>query len=175
MESINSKVQTLLTTLNASNRLKNHLKIVHKTAEDLLNEMENQWQNIQLDKEAILFGTATHDIGKTIIKEELYNKGKRHEQVGYDLLIKNGYSERLARFTKTHGNWQNEDAEVEDLIVSLADKIWKGKRVHGLEEKLCSKIAEQLDLDFWEILQNMDKILSKIALSADENLKQQRS
>lgn len=169
-----SKVGILLTNLNAPKCLKNHLQIVHKTAEKLLNEFQNNWQNLQLDKEAILFGAATHDIGKAVITEELYDKGKQHEQVGYELLLKNGYSERLARFAKTHGNWQNDEVEIEDLIVSLADKIWKSKRVDDLEERLCSKIAKQLQLDFWKIYQEFDVILSKIALSADKNLNNQQ-
>lgn len=168
------EIEEVLSNLNAPKRLKNHLKIVHETAEKLLNEFQNNWQNLQLDEEVILFGAATHDIGKAIVTEELYDKGKRHEQIGYGLLIENGYSKRLARFAKTYGNWQSEEVEIEDLIVSLADKIWKGKRIHKLEEKLISKVVEQLQIDFWEVYQTLDKILLEITLSADKNLHNQK-
>ncbi|MFJ7210305.1 hypothetical protein [Amycolatopsis sp. NPDC098790] len=48
---------------------------------------------------------------------------------GHALLRSHGVPERLARFAGTHGSWSAPDATAEDLLVSLADKVWKGKRV----------------------------------------------
>ncbi|NQY05627.1 MAG: hypothetical protein HRT68_05320 [Flavobacteriaceae bacterium] len=36
--------------------------------------MSHQWPQIKLNKELILFGAATHDIGKTSITSELYTR-----------------------------------------------------------------------------------------------------
>mgnify|MGYP002637651384 FL=1 len=107
---------------------------------------------------------------KTEIRTELYESGKKHEIVGKQILIKNGFSEEESRFAFTHGNWQEENLTLEDLLVSLADKIWKGKRVQELEEKVGLLISENIKLDYWIIYEKLDKIIEQISGGSDKRL-----
>lgn len=161
-------IPSLLQSYNAPQHLQSHLCIVYTTATILLQQLKSKWEHLDIDETAILFGAASHDIGKAIVTEELHQSGNQHEIVGYQLLIQNNIPHRLARFAQTHGNWQEESLEVEDLLVTLADKIWKGKRIPTLEEKICHKMAAILEIDFWEIFVQLDEILIEIVLGADE-------
>ena len=46
----------------------------------------------------MLFGAATHDIGKTMHVAELSAPGSEHEEAGRQLLLAHGISPELARF-----------------------------------------------------------------------------
>ncbi|MFK7906079.1 MAG: HD domain-containing protein [Chitinophagales bacterium] len=155
--------------------LQKHLLIVHSTAKILLQKLKKNWQTLIIDEEAILFGAASHDIGKAIEVSELYESGKKHEEVGYQLLVANEISHGLARFARTHGNWQAESLELEDLLVALADKIWKGKRVEKLEERVCRKLAAVIEVDYWTVFLQLDSILMEMTLVADDRLTWQES
>lgn len=163
-------VTELLEKHEAPSRLKRHLQIVHSVANDLLNGIKNEFPQLNLNEEDILFGAATHDIGKTVITEELYQKGNEHEAIGQQLLLDSGYPETKARFAKTHGNWQAENLGIEDLLVALSDKIWKGKRIDLLEEKVVAQISSKLNMNYWEVYPVLDKVLSQIANGTDERL-----
>ena len=52
----------------------------------------------------MLFGAATHDIGKTPHPAELSGPGSAHEEAGRELLLSLGGSPRLARFAATHAS-----------------------------------------------------------------------
>lgn len=159
---------------NASQLLIRHLTIVHNTACLLMEELLKNCPSLVFNKEEIAFGAATHDIGKTIETKELYEKGgKRHEAAGYELLLKSGLPENLARFAKTHGNWTGADIKIEDLIVAQSDKIWKGKRIDDLEEALAKAISEAAQVDYWEVYTQLDMILSGLALGADGRIRWQ--
>ncbi len=151
-------------------RLLRHLTIVHFVALKILNAFSQKWPSLEIDKEAVLFGAATHDIGKVIEIDEIYHKGKKHESAGEALLLENGIPPRLARFAFTHGNWLNEDLLLEDLLVCLADKIWKGKRVEELEEKVVKKVSDALNKDYWEVYQKLDMLLFHLATGVDARL-----
>lgn len=122
--------------------------------------------------EKIKFGAAIHDIGKSIHKNELSNPGNKHENDGYDLLIKMGITDEYAKYAKIHSKW-NENSEIEDLIVSLADKIWKGQRNQELEDLLVNKVSNLINKEHWEIFLIMDNIIQEIAEDADKRLKWQ--
>lgn len=169
------QVSELLTELDAPIRLKRHLQIVHSTAHELLELILNDWPEIHLNRELILFGAATHDIGKAKIKSELFAPGKRHETIGRELLIAHGFSQEQSRFALTHGNWEVENLTLEDLLVSLADKVWKGKRIDRLEEKVGQKISEKTESEFWEVYNSLDVIVSKVSNGADQRLNWQNA
>ncbi|WP_431962932.1 hypothetical protein [Actinacidiphila sp. bgisy160] len=80
------------------------------------------------------FGAATHDIGKALHVAELSAPGSAHERAGRAQLLAQGVTPRLARFAATHGSWTDAAVTMEDLLVSVADKVWKGKRVTELED-----------------------------------------
>lgn len=170
MQNLPIEVTDLLEKYQAPVILKRHLTLVYNTSIEICSQFAKEWANLSFDKQEILFGAATHDIGKVIETNELSQKGNNHEQAGYELLLKHGLPEKLARFAKTHGNWEDESLEMEDLMVALADKIWKGKRVEALEEKLTKEISIRTNTDYWEVYTKLDAIISKIALGADERL-----
>lgn len=172
MEIINlpSNIAGILENLNAPNRLRKHLQIVYSTANDLCDQLKQTWPALTFNEDLVLFGAATHDIGKTKITSELFESGKEHEEAGKRILESLGFSEQEARFAFTHGNWKVNDLTLEDLLVSLADKIWKGKRVIELEEKVGNEIANNLKMNYWDIYESLDHILSEMALDADKRL-----
>ena len=157
------QVETLCEELNAPARLIAHLILVHDVAIKLVKEFNKSWPNLTFDKEEVLFGAATHDIGKAVYKEELTGPGHRHESEGWKILKQHSFSSRQARFTQTHAKWQHDQSiTIEDLIVALADNCWKGKRNEELElliTKIISKATNQPD---WETFIGLDDILQLI-------------
>jgi hypothetical protein len=64
------------------------------------------------DRDAVLFGAATHDTGKAIHVAELAARA---------------------------------DVDVEDLLVSVADKVWKTQRISDLEQLVVDRLAAGAD------------------------------
>ncbi|MFG1955016.1 HD domain-containing protein [Micromonospora sp. NPDC048830] len=106
-----------------------HLRAVHDVAVRLTDAVADRFPQLGMDRSAVLFGAATHDIGKVLHPEELSGPGSAHEHAGHELLLRRGVDESLARFARTHASWHLAGVGVDDLLVSLADKVWKGKRV----------------------------------------------
>ena len=164
------RITKMLENLSAPHHLRQHLQIVYTTASELCFLLKQEWPAIEWDEELILFGAGTHDIGKAIIKNELFEKGKEHELVGEKILERFACSKRESRFARTHGNWQEDELQLEDLLVSLADKIWKGKRIEELEEKVGLALANNLNIPYWEIYEKLNHILEKLSMGADQRL-----
>jgi len=170
MVTLPKEILQILESQQAPERLKRHLELVHEVASVLIDKITLQWPTLQFDHVAVLFGAATHDIGKLQCINEIYEKGKEHEEVGYQLLKKLGYTENLARFARNHGDWSNPGRNLEELLVSIADVVWNGIRINELEEMVVQRIAERLKTGFWEIYPDLDSILSAIATGADKRL-----
>ncbi len=164
------RIAELLDKLDSPMQLNKHLQLVYSTANELLSKLKQEWSTIELEDELILQGAGIHDIGKTKVKKELFESGKEHEIIGKEILEELGFTKTEARFAVTHGNWQQNDLTLEDLLVSLADKIWKGKRVEDLEEKVGYALADRLKVDYWDIYEKLDKILEEVSLGADKRL-----
>ncbi len=111
----------LLVRLQAPPRLGAHLRAVHDVAWRLTGWLAGAYPKLEFDRPAVLFGAATHDIGKVVHPEELSGPGSRHESAGRRLLLDAGVDPALARFAGSHGTWDSPAAEVEDLLVSVAD------------------------------------------------------
>ncbi|WLW51584.1 HD domain-containing protein [Streptomyces sp. YU58] len=165
----------LLCDLNAPPRLAAHLRAVHDVAYRLVDWMEDRHPDVALDREAVLFGAATHDIGKAIHTEELSGPGTAHEEAGRALLLARGVSPELARFAGTHASWTRPGTGIEDLLVSLADKIWKHKRVPELEDLVVSRLAEGSGRTAWEEFLALDDVLTVLGEGADDRLAFQSS
>jgi hypothetical protein len=166
--------QDLCQQLNAPPRLVVHLQLVHEAAEKLIDGLKKAFPGITLDEPAILFGAATHDLGKTMHPEELEASGEKHQEKGPALLISKGVEPRLARFAVTHGRW-DDTMSVEDFVVALADEVWKGSRFPDLEALLVKRIAGQTGVPEWQVFSRLDEILGEIAEGADGRLAYQRS
>ena len=65
----------------------------------------------------------------------------------------------IARFTRTHAEWRD-DATIEDRLVALADKVWKGRREEDLEHLVIVEIAEVTGDERWEVFSQLDAVQS---------------
>jgi HD domain-containing protein len=165
----------LLEELEAPPRLAAHLRLVHEVACDLTEWVAANHPAVEFDRVAVLFGAATHDIGKTVHLAELSGPGSLHEQAGYELLVAQGIDERLARFARSHASWGAADVDMEDLLVSLADKVWKAKRATELEQLVVDQLAAASGQASWETFMALDDELDRIAAGADRRLAFQAS
>ncbi|MER5603730.1 HD domain-containing protein [Streptomyces sp. NPDC002265] len=164
------RVAELLAYLGSPPRLAAHLRAVHDVAHQLADWLEEHCPAAAFDREAVLFGAATHDIGKTLHPEELSGPGSAHEEAGRTLLLAHGFGPESARFAATHASWTQPHIGLEDLMVSLADKIWKNKRVTGLEELVVARLAEASGRAVWEEFMALDEVLARIGDEADGRL-----
>ncbi|MFD4139381.1 HD domain-containing protein [Streptomyces sp. NPDC058572] len=169
----------LLCRLAAPPRLAAHLRAVHDVAHQLADWLARRHPGLPFDREAALFGAATHDVGKVLHTGELTGAGSRHEEAGRELLLEHGIGPRLARFAATHASWADKAAGsaagIEDLLVSLADKVWKNKRVPDLEDLFVARLAAAGGRAAWEEFLELDELLTAIGEGADARLAFQAS
>ncbi|WP_374772417.1 HD domain-containing protein [Streptomyces sp. NBC_01310] len=163
-------VTALLRTLAAPPRLAAHLRLVHDVAHELADWLAGHCPALAFDREAVLFGAATHDIGKAVHTAELSGPGSAHEPAGRELLLAHGFTEDRARFAATHAAWDDDGVSVEELLVSVADKVWKGKRVQDLEDLLVDRLAAAAGTERWAAYLELDGVLGRIAEGADGRL-----
>ena len=143
---------------------------MHDVACELVDWVRTNYAMVAIDRHAVLFGSATHDVGKVVHPEELSGPGSAHEQAGHELLIERGVSTELARFARTHASWTEAGVGLDDLLVSLADKIWKGKRVSDLEQLVVQHLAAADGAEPWQVFMALDDELTRIAADADRRL-----
>jgi hypothetical protein len=170
-----TEVVQLLVRLSAPPRLAAHLRLVHDVAGQLVDYLASGQPDLIVDRDAVMFGAATHDVGKVIHPEELSGPGSAHERAGYELLIAEGVPHELARFARTHGDWSASGLTVEDHLVTLADKIWKAKRVPGLEDLVVDHITMATGAERWEAFMALDEVLEHLAGGSDQRLTFQSS
>ncbi|MFB6617262.1 HD domain-containing protein [Streptomyces sp. NPDC085524] len=168
-------VAELLSSLGAPPRLAAHLRAVHDVAHRLADWVGQHCPALPFDREAVLFGAATHDIGKVLHPAELSGPGSEHEPAGQALLLGRGVSPERARFAASHASWAEPGVGPEDLLVSLADKIWKNKRVPELEDLVVTRLAEASGRAAWEVFIALDELLTAIGDDADRRLAFQAS
>lgn len=165
------RVRDLLDERDAPPRLVAHLTLVHQVVGELSLALTDAWPNLHFDRQAVLLGAATHDIGKIIQRHELAKPGTQHERAGVALLRRYGFSQEHARFARTHGEWDHDpNPRLEDLMVALADTIWKGKRDDRLEAALVALIARSQAAEPWAVYSTLDGIIQPIAQGADSRL-----
>ncbi|OLT25879.1 phosphohydrolase [Actinomadura sp. CNU-125] len=164
------EVAELLRTLECPPRLAAHLRLVHDVAGRLTGWVARRHPGLRFDRDAVLFGAATHDIGKILHTAELSGPGAAHEPDGRDLLLRHGVDADRARFAATHAAWAEPGVPLEDLLVSLADAVWKGKRVPDLEDLVVARLAEAAGGEAWEEFAALDDLLTAIGDTADGRL-----
>jgi hypothetical protein len=120
LPSLPPAAQDLCQQLNAPPLLVVHLQLFHEAARKIVLGLKKEFPGFVLDEPAILFGAATHDLGKTLHPEEIGASGEKHQEDGPALLISKGVDPRLARFALTHSQW-DDTMSVEDFVVALAD------------------------------------------------------
>lgn len=167
---IPTRVQQLCEKLEAPARLLAHLTLVHDAAVEIVDGLRQQFPTLNFDTDAVLFGAASHDLGKVLHLHELTGPGNCHEVDGAGLLAANGVSPELARFARTHGAWSRESLPLPDLLVALADCVWKGQRLEALEIQVVSRIAANTGMEEWEVFDKLDGLLDEIARHGEERL-----
>lgn len=158
----------LLQTLGAVPRLMQHVKLVGEAAELLIPQFQKL--GISFDSNWIRLGVAVHDVGKILHPSELMAKGNKHEAAGEMLLLSQGIDPRIARCCRSHGQWQTIKCDFEELVVALADNLWKGKRNPELENKVITAVAAMSDRDYWDIFVELDSSFEKVAAGGDLRL-----
>jgi hypothetical protein len=86
-----------------------------------------------------------------------------------------GVDSAMARFAATHAAWTTDEVGMEDLLVSLADKIWKNKRVPELEDLVVARLSAASGRPVWEEFLDLDNVLARIGDEADARLAYQMS
>ena len=148
-----------------------HLILVHDLAGKLVKEIARLWLDADFDWGRVLFGAATHDIGKAVYPEELVAPGHKHERKGTELLEEYGVPKSWARFAYTHANWKDEPTiTLEDMLVALADNLWKGKRLAELEDRFVKTVCASTGKETWEVFAEFDQICESLASEADARL-----
>ncbi|WIM92665.1 HD domain-containing protein [Actinoplanes oblitus] len=165
-----SSAAELLTALRAPARLGAHLRAVHDVAWRLTGWLGGAYPGLRFDRRAVLFGAATHDIGKVLHPEELSGPGSRHEDAGRWLLLAAGVDPRLARFAGSHGRWDAPGARLEDLLVAVADKVWKANRVPDLEYLVVQRLVVVSGQEPWTAFLTLDGQLDALAAGAGGRL-----
>lgn len=155
----------LLDELGAPPRLLRHHELVVEAARAILDGLGALASGV--DTRLVLVGAAIHDAGKIVHPNEMNGPGNQHEPEGRALLTEHGVGE-AARFCVTHAQWEHADVELEDLLVALADKLWKGKRVAELERRVVERLAA--GQSFWDVFVRADAVFERVAAGADDRL-----
>lgn len=135
----------------------------------LIRNLAETWPDLDFDKQSILIGAATHDIGKAVYTDELTDQGTHHEEIGPQQLLNLDFPEKYARFARTHARWQQEpELQLEDVLVAFADTIWKGKR--DVELEIAQQIAGKTREEVWSVFMKLDDIANKLAADAHERI-----
>ncbi|ADB18478.1 hypothetical protein Psta_3823 [Pirellula staleyi DSM 6068] len=169
-----AEVLLLCERISAPALLVAHLRLVHDAALSITARLREHYPALHFSTEEVLLGAATHDLGKVLHPEEMTGPGDRHEESGPEFLIQQRLPPHLARFARTHARWTDEGLLLEDLLVALADHVWKGKRDEHLESLVIAKIAEKTSLEPWEVFATVDEILDEVASLAGARLVYQK-
>lgn len=164
--------RSLLERLGAPPRLLQHVALVGEAGESLLERLVEL--KLQLDADFVRVGIVLHDAGKILHLAELDASGAEHEPAGERLLLENGVSPQLARVCLSHARWSSMDVSLEELLVALADKLWKGVRNEKLEQLVIDGVAATLRKGRWELFVQLDTTFEEIASGGTDRLERSR-
>jgi hypothetical protein len=158
----------LLRNLGASARLIRHVELVGEAGEALMANLRSR--GIQFDAQLVECGIAIHDAGKILYPAELDGPGNQHEIAGERMLLEQGVDPVVAHCCVSHAAWAGDGVTLEERLVALADKVWKGKREKELELMVVDGVAERSGLARWDLLTELDILFEEIAAGADDRL-----
>lgn len=161
-----------LKNINAPSKLVLHHLLVVEAAQELVKGLQSKFK-LNFSGDLVLVGAALHDCGKIVHPHEMINPGNQHEISGEQILLYYEVSPEIARFCRTHASWYENDTVLEDWLVALADKLWKGCREKALESMIISYIAQQTKFPEWEVFLEADLLFEEIA--AKGSIRLQRS
>lgn len=154
-------IYSLLKSQQAPDRLIKHHQLVVEAAEEIVSGLKKSFPNLNCNYQQVLIGSAIHDAGKIFFPNEISGSGNDHELAGEKHLLQLGIPLHIARFCRTHAHWQDANNTLEDLLVALADTLWKGCRNEELENDelenlVITKISSSVSEDFWDIFMIAD-------------------
>lgn len=158
----------LLRRLGVAPQLAEHLQRVAQAATELVDALRTM--GVPVDGESVIAGARLHDVGKSLVPAELHNPGTEHERLGHALLVEHGVPDNVARAAWVHGSWSDRAESLEDLLVALADKLWKGARHDELEQAVVETIAARCSLDTWDVYPWFIAACDDLAIGADARL-----
>lgn len=162
----------LLVALGAPTRLLRHVELVGEAAELLLQKLARLGASV--DAELVRIGVILHDAGKTIHAAELDQPGGEHEPAGEALLLERGVSPEIARISMSHARFAEMAVSLEELLVALADKLWKGVRKPDLEERVIDALASAIGKTRWDLFVDLDSCFERIAAGGTARLERSR-
>lgn len=162
------EAHNLLKRLGASDQLLLHLKLVGLAAAEILSSLE--CFDLDLDEDFVRIGAAIHDAGKIVYPNELENPGTQHESAGEKLLLEANVQPAIARCCLSHARYNVMAVSLEELLVALSDKLWRGKRDRQLELRVVDAIAEKLGRERWDIFCELDESFEEVASKGDGRL-----
>jgi hypothetical protein len=166
-----SDAMQLLARLGAPPRLVRHVELVGEAADELIAELQRL--ALPFDADFVRAGVVLHDVGKTLHISELDQPGSAHEPAGEQLLLEHGVEPGLARVCRTHAAWNEPGTRLEERLIALSDKLWKGVRVRELEERVIDDVAATLGTDRWSVFTELDSLFERVA--ADGHVRLARS
>ncbi len=159
----------LLERLGAAPWLLRHVELVGEALDVLLRGLKTY--DLPIDPGWIRVGVAFHDAGKILHPSEMSRSGDLHEASGERLLLAQGVSPTLARVCLSHARWDRMEVSLSELLVALADKLWKGKRHSELEQRVVESVAEHTRRDAWDLFVELDSLFERIAGTAEGRLR----
>jgi HD domain len=167
MKSID-EARNLLVKMGAPQSLVTHVRLVGEAADLLLAELQRL--GIPHDADFVRVAVVLHDSGKILHPDELDGVGDEHEYAGETLLLAQGVDPALARCCISHARWAQMPCSLEELVVALADTLWKGKRNAVLEKRVIDVISERLGRGFWDLFIELDNSFESIAANGTTRL-----
>ncbi|WP_390590849.1 hypothetical protein [Simiduia litorea] len=158
----------LLDELGAPSHLKTHVRLVGEAADLLIHKLTGI--GLKFDSEFVRIGVAIHDIEKIKYQNEMIGSGSEHEPEGEKILLELGVESQIACVCMSHARFALMDCSIEELIIALSDKLWKGKRVEELELKVIDSIASLMGKDRWDVYPELDQQFELITSSGHERL-----
>jgi putative nucleotidyltransferase with HDIG domain len=164
----------LLKQLGAPDRLIRHAQLVAEAADRLMSEL--QALGVPFDSRIVELGAVLHDAGKTLHSKEFSESGAAHQHAGQALLLAHGIEPEVARCCASHGHgaWSLPAVSFEELVVALADKLWKGKREAALELLVLDEVAARLGVSRWDVFERLDTSFEEIAAGGAERVQKSR-
>lgn len=157
------EIGALVENCHGSPRLAAHLRVVHDVAHHLVDIFDLNWPLVPLDRAAICFGAATADLGTVEFPKELGKAGgTRHAAAGRDLLLRHGFAAERARFAWTHVHWNDPSVTLDDLVVALATRIWRGERDPELEREVIDRVSVADDREPMEVFLYLEEGLTRL-------------
>lgn len=160
--------RALLVELGAPQRLIRHGELVGEAAEMLV--MRLRKLGVSIDEEVVRLGVVLHDAGKIVHPHEFERPGAEHEPAGETLLLGRGVSSEIARMCLSHARWDSMPVSLDELLVALADKLWKGARKPGLEERVIDEVASALGKERWDVFVELDSLFEEVAAQGSQRL-----